>query len=189
MNKAQESDERMIRMVNEMLSINHAEDTLETRHTEDTVDVVKLIDEILFDFTGESFKRGIEIFFLRPEHPLLTISADPEKIRVVIQNLIENGIKYSNKGGKVFISLEDTSAELRVSVRDTGIGIGPEDQPHIFTKNFRTLSAKKKDSVGSGLGLYTTKRMVEKHAGKIWFESVIDSGTTFHVSFPRKSSA
>ncbi len=187
MKKAMESDDRMIRLVNEMLSINHAEDTLESMHPEPT-DLVTLIDEVHFDFMGESYKRGIEIIFLRPDHQIKEVNVDKEKIRVVFQNLIENAIKYSNSGGKIFINVTEKSDSIEVSVRDTGIGISEAEQPNIFGKFFRADNAKKQDVVGSGLGLFTTAKIVEKHNGKIWFESKENEGTTFYVSFPKGTS-
>ncbi len=187
MKKASESDERMIRLVNEMLSINHAEDSLDFMHRE-PVDMVKLLDEIVFDFTGESYKKGIELIFLKPDHPLAFPVADKEKMRVILQNLIENAIKYSNKGGRVFVNIGEKPGIMEVSVRDTGIGIEPEDQANIFGKFFRADNAKLQDVVGSGLGLYTTKRMVEKHNGKIWFESKAGEGTTFFVQIPEATT-
>ena len=183
MKKAFESDDRMIRLVNEMLSINHAEDTLEAMHTEPT-DIVKLLDEVVFDFTGESYKKGIELIFLKPDHPLKEITVDKENMRVVFQNLIENAIKYSNKGGHVFVNAVEKDGTIEVSVRDTGIGIDITEQSSIFGKFFRASNAKKQDVVGSGLGLYTTQRIVERHKGKIWFESVSGVGTTFFVTIP-----
>ncbi|MBP7804788.1 MAG: HAMP domain-containing histidine kinase [Candidatus Pacebacteria bacterium] len=188
MKKAFESDDRMIRLVNEMLSINHAEDSLETMHLEET-DIVKLLDEVVFDFTGESYKKGIQLIFLKPDHPLKTIVVDPEKIRVVIQNLVENAVKYTEKDGRVFIHVVEKENGVEISVRDTGIGIDVADQPSIFGKFFRAPNAKKLDVVGSGLGLYTTQRIVENHKGKIWFESVIGQGTTFFVTLPNTLSA
>lgn len=183
MKKAYESDERMIRLVNEMLSINHAESTLDSIETEAT-DIVKLLDEVVFDFTGESYKKGIELIFLKPDHVLQPVTVDPEKMRVVLQNLIENAIKYSNTGGKVFVNIQEKEGSTEISVRDTGIGIKPEDQGHIFGKFFRAANAKAQDTVGSGLGLYTTAKIVERHKGKIWFESKEGDGTTFFVSVP-----
>ncbi len=182
--KAYESDERMIRLVNEMLSVNHSEDSIQSMHPEPT-DIVKLIDEVFFDFTGESFKKGIELIFLKPTSPLKEIILDPEKIRVVIQNLIENAIKYSNKGGRVFVNISDKDQSIQISVRDTGIGIEDENKDKIFGKFYRTDSAKKQDVVGSGLGLYTIKHIVENHHGKIWFESSFGEGTTFFVELPK----
>lgn len=184
--KAFESDERMIRLVNEMLSITHAEDTLASVHTEPS-DLIKLLDGVIFDFTGESYKRGIELIFLKPETPVSPVAMDVEKMRVVLQNLIENAIKYSNKGGRIFVNVREDEKSVEISVRDTGIGINIEDQPKIFGKFFRADNAKKQDSVGSGLGLYTTKRIVEKHNGTIRFESTSGEGTTFFVTLPKKA--
>ena len=182
--KAFESDERMVRLVNEMLSINHAEDTLDTMRL-GHVDIVKLLEEVNFDFTGESYKRGIELIFLKPSQAVSPVMADMEKIRVVFQNLIENAIKYSNKGARVVVNVTETADTVEISVRDTGIGIADADTKNIFQKSFRTDNAQKQDSVGSGLGLYTTRRIIEKHRGKIWFESKIGEGTTFFVSLPK----
>ena len=186
--KAYESDDRMIRLVNEMLSITHAEDTLAVMHPT-TVDLTKLVDEVVFDFAGESYKRGIELVFLKPPQPLAPITADMEKLRVVFQNLIENAIKYSNKGGRVLINISENETDATITVRDTGIGINDAEKDSIFGKFFRAENAKKQDTVGSGLGLFTTKRIVEKHSGKIWFESKIGDGTTFFVSLPRNGAS
>lgn len=181
--KAFESDERMIRLVNEMLSINHTEDTLEEVNKTD-VDIVKLLDEVVFDFIGESRKQDIELIFLKPQDDIPDIKVDVEKIRVVLQNLIENAIKYSEKGDKVFATITKEDGNVIISVRDSGIGIPKEEQENIFGKFFRAQNAQKKESVGSGLGLYTTKRIIERHEGKIWFESTPNGGTTFSVSLP-----
>jgi signal transduction histidine kinase len=182
--KVYESDERMIRLVNEMLSINHAEDMLETI-TPTPTDLVLLMDDVIFDFSSESYKRGIELMFLKPSTQIAFARADSEKIRVVFQNLIENAIKYSNKGDRVVVTASEKDDMIEISVRDTGIGISLEEQERIFGKFFRADNAKKQDVVGSGLGLYTTKRIVEKHGGAIRFESIANEGTTFFVTLPK----
>jgi two-component system phosphate regulon sensor histidine kinase PhoR/two-component system sensor histidine kinase VicK len=182
--KVYESDERLIRLVNEMLSINHAEDMLETISPTPT-DLVLLMDEVIFDFSSESYKRGIELMFLKPSTQIAFAMTDSEKIRVVFQNLIENAIKYSNKGDRVVVTASEKDNMIEISVRDTGIGISLEEQDRIFGKFFRADNAKKQDVVGSGLGLYTTKRIVEKHGGTIRFESIQNEGTTFFVTLPK----
>ena len=184
MQKALDSDNRMIAFVNEMLSMNHAEDTLYEVNLS-TFDFIKLIDEIIFDFTGESYKKGVQLVFLKPQESTLEIKADYEKMRVVIQNLIENAIKYSKKETRVVINVGKKDNMVEVSVHDTGIGIAQAEQANIFGKFFRAENAKKFDAVGSGLGLYTTKRIIEKHNGKIWFESETDGGTTFFAQIPQ----
>ncbi len=179
--KAFSSNERMIAFVNEMLTINHTEDSA-LKYTYEEVDLMGLIDELIFDFSGETYKKHIEIIFLK-NNPVKHIIADKEKIRVVFQNLIENAIKYSNENDKIFISVHEQENGIEVSVKDTGIGIPLEAQATIFQKFFRADNAKVVDSIGSGLGLYTTKNIVEYHGGTIRFESS-NTGTTFFVRLP-----
>jgi signal transduction histidine kinase len=183
MKKAYDSNERMIGLVNEMLSINHSDEVNLTYELEKT-QIENIIDEVLFDFMGESYKRRIELIFLKPETPMPLLYIDQAKIRVVIQGLIENAIKYSNEGGKVFITTKHVGESVEISVKDTGISINEEDKPHIFEKFFRARNAKERDSVGSGFGLYTAKNIIEHHKGKIWFEAKEGLGSTFYISLP-----
>ena len=180
--KSLESSERMVKLVNEMISINHAED-ISFKYNFDDIQVRALIEDVLLDFSEESYKKGVELMFEKPKTKLSLVHIDDEKIRVVIQNLIENSIKYSEKGDKVFISNNQKDNFIEISVKDTGIGIPQNDQEKIFGKFFRASNAKKKEQVGSGLGLYTIKGIVEKHGGKIWFKSN-NKGTTFYFTVP-----
>ncbi len=182
-NKAYISNERMIALVNDMLTLNHAEEIALSFKFE-KVDLVKLVEEITFEFSGESSKKHIELIFLRPDADVLEISCDREMIRVVFQNLIENAMKYSNDGDKVILSMQQRNDNVEISVRDTGIGITDDEKSKIFEKFFRADNAKEKDPVGSGLGLFTSKNIVEHHKGKIWFDSNEKSGTTFYLSLP-----
>ena len=181
--KAYNSNERMLALVNDLLTLSHAEDASMSYNFKN-VDLLYLIEQVLFDFSGETNKKEIELLFLKPEIPLPQLKCDESMIRVVIQNLIENAIKYSSKGGKVFVSLKQKDADIMISVHDTGIGIKDEDKESIFKKFYRAPNAQEKDAVGSGLGLFTTKNIVEKHKGKIWFENAQGGGTTFFVSLP-----
>lgn len=181
-NKAYESTERMIKLTNDMLTLNHTEDTI-LKFNFTKVNIVELLEETIFEFYSESHKKDIELIFLKPHTAIPEISVDKEMIRVVLQNLIENSIKYSNEKGKVVISIGDDEKGVEISVRDEGITIAKEDQPKIFEKFYRTENAKQKDAIGSGLGLFTTKKIVEHHNGKIWFESN-EKGTTFFVTLP-----
>lgn len=186
MKKAYENNDRMVLLVNEMLSLNHTEDSSIT-YTMRKEELVSLIDETVFDFHGESFKKGIELIFLRPEDSEIFTEYDKEKIRVVLQNLIENSIKYSTDGDRVFVALKKNQNELEISIKDTGIGIPESEQPKIFEKFYRATNAKEKEEVGSGLGLYTIKQIIERHKGKIWFESEPEKGSTFYFTLPISS--
>ena len=181
--KAYSSNERMLVLVNDLLTLSHTED-ISIAYIFKELDIIKLIDQTLFDFYGETNKKGIELFFLKPENPLPFLKCDERMVRVVIQNLIENAIKYSNQGEKVFISMTQIKNDIQISVRDSGIGINVKDRDSIFKKFYRAPNAIEKDIIGSGLGLYTTKNIVEKHNGKIWFENAEGGGTIFFVKLP-----
>ncbi|MBP6856301.1 MAG: HAMP domain-containing histidine kinase [Candidatus Pacebacteria bacterium] len=184
--KAFEGNDRMIGLVNEMLSINHTEEASLSYNPQPT-NIITLIDSIVFDFVGESYKRGIELLFLKPDYTPKDIHVDQGKIRFVIQNLIENAIKYSNDGDRVLISLHEQFDTLTITVKDTGIGIKDEDKAKIFEKFFRSKNAKEKEEIGTGLGLYTSKNIIEKHGGTMVFESTEGQGTTFSITLPFES--
>jgi len=103
---------------------------------------------------------------------------------IVFQNLIENGIKYSNLNDKILIKINKINNELQVSVIDNGIGIKDSDQDKIFNKFFRASNAKDKNIIGSGLGLFSVKKIIEEHKGKIWFEKNNDKGMRFIFTLP-----
>jgi signal transduction histidine kinase len=177
------SIERMLSLVQEMLEINHAESTGLTYKFQ-SVDILQIIEGVVFDFIGESHKKDIEILFIKPEDKMPKVTADSDKIRVVIQNLIENALKYSNKGSKIIISISKEEKSIRVSVKDNGIGIPNEDKAHIFDKFYRGEKAKSIKTLGTGLGLYTAKKIIDAHGGQINFESKDNDGTTFFFTLP-----
>lgn len=181
--KAYNSNERMLSLVNDLLTLNHTDESLFIFNFE-KIDFLYLVEQTLFEFSGETNKKEVELIFLKPETPLPLINCDTKLMRVVLQNLIENAIKYSNKNGKVFISLKQKENFIITSVHDAGIGIKEEDKNNIFQKFYRASNAKEKDSIGSGLGLFTARKIVEKHNGTIWFENASGGGTTFFISLP-----
>jgi signal transduction histidine kinase len=184
MKKAFDSNERMLVIVNDMLSMSSIEETI-IDYTFTPHNMVSLIDTVLFDFTSESYKKGVEIIFLKPESPLPDLSIDLEKIRVVLQNLVENAIKYTDKGGRIVISVSKNDNDMvEVRVKDTGIGIPQSEQEKIFEKFYRATNAKTIHAVGTGLGLFTTKAIIERHGGAMWFESIEGEGTTFFFTLP-----
>ncbi len=182
--KAFDSNERMITLVNKLLTLNHTGEVGLDLKIE-KIDILKLVEQILFEFSGETFNKGIELTLLKPD-TLLSVNCDVEMIRVVLQNLIENAIKYSYTHGKIIMSLKNKkeSGEIEISIHDNGIGISKENQDNIFNKFFRGTNAVKKEPIGSGLGLFTTKNIIELHKGKIRFESDPSTGTTFFITLP-----
>ena len=183
--RATESSDRMIDLVNNLLIFNHSED-LEIPFDFKSIDIIDIIEQTIFEFYGEAHKKNKELIFLKPNIELPNVRADKKMIQVVFQNLIENAIKYSDKDDKIFISLKYYKKEnnIEVSIHDTGIGISKDDHDKVFSKFFRAQNAIKKDPLGSGLGLFTTQNIVNHHKGKIWFESSPNMGTTFFVALP-----
>lgn len=183
--KTYENNEKMISLVSEMIDINKQEET-KVFYKWDEHDIGEAIDDVLTDFLGEAKQRKVTLHFNKPEEVL--IECDEDKMKTAIQGLLENAIKYNKENGDVFIEIESDAHEVTISVRDTGIGIEETEKENIFNKFFRTKNAKKKENIGSGLGLFAVKSIVERHNGKIWFESTEGSGTTFFISLPKRQS-
>ncbi len=113
-----------------------------------------------------------------------TVTADERKIRQVLLNLLSNAVKFTPDGGWIGVAARRDDAEVRVSVRDTGIGIAPEDQPAVFEEFRQVGRAQERSREGTGLGLTLAKRFVELHAGRIWLESDVGKGSTFSFALP-----
>jgi signal transduction histidine kinase len=116
--------------------------------------------------------------------PALIIKSDLKLLKIIFANLIDNAIKYSNSGGRVVISLITENDSLRVSIKDTGIGIDEKDLTMVTNQFYRAPNAAQKVSAGSGIGLYICKRIIEGHKGSINIESKLGSGTTITVNLP-----
>ncbi len=184
MRKAYEGTDRAVGISSEILLVNKTEDVEEKEYEFEKVDMMELIENCIFDFSGETHTHGIEMILLKPNEKVPEVKADKEKLRIVLQNLLENSIKYSNMHGKVFITVLNRDGFIEVSVKDTGIGISEQGKKKIFEKFYRDPEAEKKEVIGSGIGLFTTKKIVEAHGGKIWFDSQIGQSTTFFFTMP-----
>ena len=107
------------------------------------------------------------------------------RLEQVLDNLIENGVKYSPQGGEVRVAVEVIDDSVCLTVADSGVGISPADVPHVFERFWRSRSVDDRRFAGMGLGLYITRRIVEDHGGRIVVQSTPGSGSTFLVSLPR----
>jgi signal transduction histidine kinase len=125
---------------------------------------------------------GKVISYVKDWLPVVTI--DPRRIRQVLDNLIDNAIKYSGNESSVVIEAECNGTELRISVSDEGIGIPPEDIEKVFDRMYRAEQRLTQGSKGLGLGLSVCRGMVEAHGGRIWVESQVGVGSTFHFTLP-----
>lgn len=181
-------NERMIDLINDLLNVARIEEG-KFYYKKENINVSEILKNVLKELKQIADKKEIKIE-ISIQEKVPEIFGDKEKLSFVFQNLIENAIIYNKKGGKIFITLKykEKQKEIFFSVKDTGIGILKEDQSKIFSKFFRGSLAMKASTVGSGLGLYVVKNIIEAHGGKIWFESEGENkGTTFYFVLPVKN--
>jgi signal transduction histidine kinase len=126
--------------------------------------------------------HGIDLTVEKEEHVLADV--DPEKTVQVMTNLLSNAIKYTPDGGSVTVRIRSLGARARLSVADTGVGIDPEDIPHLFTKFYQAKNAGQARAKGTGLGLALARAIVEGQGGSITVSSELGNGTTMNVEFP-----
>ena len=111
------------------------------------------------------------------------VQADERKVRQVVLNLLSNAIKFTPEGGRIEIHAVPVDGSVEVSVRDTGVGIAPEDQEAVF-EEFRQVGASAAKQEGTGLGLALCRKFVELHGGTIWVTSAVGAGSTFTFRLP-----
>ena len=114
------------------------------------------------------------------------IEGDEDLLLHVVQNLISNAIKYNEKDGKIWVSVNDEKDYVRVDVQDSGVGIATEELEKVFGKYYR---GRRSDPTikGNGLGLAIAQMIIEKHGGHIWVNSTVNEGSTFSFTIPRDS--
>ncbi len=144
-------------------------------------DLIALVKRIIKRFSLTTEKH--QITFKAAEENIVVL-VDHRRIEQVVSNLISNAIKYSPDGGKIEIAVhEDKSTKTALlCVHDHGIGIPAHQQGRIFSRFMRADNAHAHNIGGTGLGLYLCRELVERHDGRIWFESVEEQGSTFYVS-------
>lgn len=120
---------------------------------------------------------------------LVYAAVDLDFLREILDNLIENAIKYTPDGGEIWVNARGDGDKVLINVTDTGIGVSPEDAGHIFQKFYRVDNSQTRQIGGTGLGLYLVKQRVEAMDGRVWVESAFGDGSTFYVSLPRLTPA
>lgn len=133
--------------------------------------------------TADAVNNGQKI------EPLVYAAVDLDFMREILDNLIENAIKYTPDGGEIWVNARGDGDKVLINVTDTGIGISPEDAAHVFQKFYRVDNSQTRAIGGTGLGLYLVKQRVEALGGRVWVESAFGEGSTFFVSLPRLSDA
>lgn len=178
------ANRRMVELVNAFLNVSRLE--LGSFIVEpEAVSMVPVCEGVIADEKPNIERRKI-ILETNFGKDIPIIHADPKLLRVIFQNLISNAIKYTPEAGTVLvgIELEADRRNVHISVKDTGYGIPKDQHDKIFTKLFRADNVKVRETDGTGLGLYIVKSIIDHSKGKVWFESELNKGTTFHVMIP-----
>lgn len=180
--KAKSKD--LVAIVGTLLDISSIESGKHTYHFA-PVDILALVKEVVGDFTVQAAERQVLLSVQPPENPLPPARADRDQVKWVLNNLLDNGIRYTPEGGSVQVSFEALPERVQVHMRDTGIGITPQDRNNIFERFYRAGNAIAKENQGNGLGLYIARTIATDHGGDLNFANNENGpGTTFTLSLP-----
>jgi signal transduction histidine kinase len=148
-------------------------------------DIGKEVEAITRDFGPIAQTRQVTLYYVPTDAPMPKVRADKERIKWVLNNLIENAIRYTPANGTVRVYLSTGLGRVFVHVRDTGIGIQAGDRANIFERFYRASNAIQKENAGNGLGLYIARTIAMDHGGDLNFEANTDGpGTTFSLALP-----
>jgi two-component system phosphate regulon sensor histidine kinase PhoR len=176
-----ENSSRMKELIKDLLITSRIEEgTLPIK--KEKVSLIEITKNLISQFLPFARASNVEIKFDFDKN-LPEVFTDPNQIKVAIENLLDNAIRYIGRKGEVKIDLKKREKEILFEIKDNGLGIPYEDQKYIFQKFFRSRS---KEGGGTGLGLFITKSIIEKLGGKIWFESKEGEGTKFYFTLPIK---
>lgn len=176
---------RMARLVNDLLDVARI-DQRRLFLKKVPFDVVKTTENVVGDISVLVKSRNISLNY-NCKKKIPRVIGDPERIKMVIENLVNNAIKYTPNDGKIEIKLSAKDNQMIFSVKDNGVGIPEEQLGRVFDKFFRSDNAVKYQTEGTGLGLYIAKNIIEQTGGKIWFQSVENLGSIFSFSLPIKN--
>jgi len=176
------SNDKMLKLVSDLLEVVRIDQGRSVFHMEN-INLVPLAEEIIDDLRHLIKLKDVEVI-KKFDANLPQIYIDPKKMKIIMENLISNAVKYSYDGGKVEIKLYPEKKKVLFVVRDWGVGIPRYQHGRIFEKFFRSDNKSRYRTEGVGLGLYLVKAILKHFSGEVWFESEAEKGSTFYVSLP-----
>ncbi len=182
----QSESNRMIRMIANLLDLSKMDGGQITLQT-DYVDLKRIINHILdrLVFTLESDSNAGNYNFVREFTTRdIYVDIDQDRMTQVIDNILNNAVKYSPDGGTITVKIEDNHRSVIVRITDEGLGISKQDAEKLFDRFYRVDKARSREQGGSGLGLAISKEVIELHGGSIWVDSVEGEGSTFNFELP-----
>ncbi|MEK7093831.1 MAG: ATP-binding protein [Patescibacteria group bacterium] len=186
---ALEGEKLLLAVVEDLLSTSKIEEGRFGYEMKET-DLVDFISQILPLALSEAEQAGVKLYFDRPTETIPKVFMDPGKITMVLENLLDNALRYNVKDGDVTVRLVKVPNQpfIEVQVKDTGVGIPQSAADKLFTKFFRAENVTKSQTTGTGLGLYIARNIIQAHGGKIWAESEENRGTTMHFTLATDQS-
>ena len=183
---------RMMRMVTDLLSLSRIDNEtsqLDIELTNFTAFITFILNR--FDKIKSQSQEDSKKYELIREYPIspIWVEIDTDKMTQVIDNILNNAIKYSPDGGKIKVGMKTTDAQLIISISDEGLGIPKKDLPRIFDRFYRVDKARSRAQGGTGLGLAIAKEIVKQHKGFIWAKSEYGKGSTFTIVLPYDKDA
>ena len=173
--------QRMIHLVEDIINLSHLDEGAEgMAKTEMRLD--KIVEEAVTSLESEAKQKDITIDLKLEKSVIVGI---PQLLSGIVYNLVDNAIKYNHRNGKVYVEMTESSDEVMVSVKDTGIGIPKEDQGRIFERFYRVDKSHSKEVGGTGLGLSIVKHAAKVHDARIEVDSEAGRGTEFRIFFKR----
>ena len=181
---------RMMRMVTDLLSLSRIDNDnshLEVEWTNFTAFITFILNRFdkIKQQEGEKKYEIVRNYAITP----IWVEIDTDKMTQVIDNILNNAIKYSPDGGNVTVSMRTTDSQLIIAISDEGLGIPKQDLPKIFDRFYRVDKARSRAQGGTGLGLAISKEIVKQHKGFIWAKSVYGEGSTFTIVLPYDQDA
>ncbi len=190
---AEKASKHLGKLFQDLLDVTKLDDGKSKLHLE-PVEMTELIESITSNHMQHAQESKLTLTFGSNEssveagrkmQQVVYSFVDTTFLQEIVDNLIENAIKYTPEGGSVYVNVRGDGDRVLINVTDTGIGISAEDLTHIFQKFYRVDNSDTRTIGGTGLGLYLVKQRVEAMGGKVWAESAFGEGTTFYVSLPR----
>lgn len=177
------NNQELEKLTEQLLQISILEVDKEVNLQKQPSQIEVIIEDIVENFAFVAKAKGLDLTFNKLNGLLPLTDIDVEKIQSVVLNLLDNAIKYTEKGG-ILVTAKSDNNFISVSIQDSGIGISQEDIPKLFNKFFRSGNLLVYNQTGTGLGLYISKRIIELHGGRMTVDSIVGRGTTFTFTLP-----
>jgi two-component system NtrC family sensor kinase len=174
--------ERLVRLVDDLSDVSKIEDgrlTLEPK----PLNLKQVVEETINSLSSLITEKGLQVdITLAPDSS--PVMGDPQRVAQILTNLVSNACRYTPAGGQIIITSSQGNGTAELTVRDSGIGIRPNELDRIFERFYRSDDPLVQDQPGTGLGLAITKSLVELHGGELWVKSVVGKGSTFGFTLP-----